>query len=103
MVARDAANGVLPPWCSRPSPGQGGVGTRLVQTDQVRRIDGGDLVSPGGPRCLVPFPRRQRLLLSGKSRRRSSHDSVATLTRTPVLCSPRAQRSASVASGSAVT
>ena len=103
VVARYATNRSCAAWGACPAPRQGGVGAGLVDEDQIRRHERGDLVPPSGTGRVIAFGRDERLFLSGQPARPSARDIVAGLTQTPVIAAHWAQCSLSVASGAART
>ena len=72
-------------WGACPAPRQGGVGAGLVDEDEIRRHERGDLVPPSGTGGVIAFGGDERLFLSGQPARPSARDIVAGLTQTPVI------------------
>ena len=99
LPPRNAADGPLPAGRACPQRGQGDRRARLIDEEQIARIDRRHPRLPRGAGRLIAFAGNQRLFLSGKSRRASSRLRCDGLSWTPTAAASCRATSGSVASG----
>src|SRR5205814_9884991 len=101
--AGSPADGSVAAGGSGPLSGHRRVGPALIDEDEARGIEGGDIGTPRAPFGLVALGGNQRLFLSGQPILAKARDIVAGLRRVSWATSQAAQCSAKVASGSTRT